>query len=149
MTAHVDYRLPESTVTIGDPTDPAVWASHAYALPTIAAGVFWWLGELISNAPDHESFVELLNSVPGLEPGTTALMEYVDKRVPVERRRPELSWQHHRAVAGLPPEIADDILDQAAAGNLSVQDVTQAVTEATSQPRGPVSGPLFDLEDLS
>jgi hypothetical protein len=54
---------------------------------------------------------------------------WVCKAIASERRRKELSFSHHREVAGLPPKVQDALLDEAVKSNWTVRDIKKAKNE--------------------
>ena len=53
----------------------------------------------------------------------------------VSRRRDTSPWSHHAAVAALPPETADELLDRAEAGGWSRETLREAAREASVEGR--------------
>lgn len=53
--------------------------------------------------------------------------KYISSRIPPERRRPGLSWSHHRTVADLTAEEQDKMLDIAEQKELSVAEFIREV----------------------
>jgi hypothetical protein len=70
----------------------------------------WWIGDLINAGEDHfgESFSQICEGTLSTE----MLSRYasVARRVPIENRRPSLSWSSHAAVARLPVERQKQLL---------------------------------------
>ena len=56
----------------------------------------------------------------------------VTRKIELSRQRDNLSWSHHAAVAALPPEIGDDLLDRAAAEGCS-HETMRAEARAASR----------------
>lgn len=61
----------------------------------------------------------------GYRPETLRNALYVANKWPKERRRKELTFAHHQAVASVDPDIADEMLDAAAKGGYSVAELRE------------------------
>jgi hypothetical protein len=90
----------------------------------------WWQGDLllVGEAKYKEKYSQALDQTSS-EYGTLRNIAYVAGKFSPERRRPELTWSHHQAAAGVPAEVADNILGQAAEGDWGVAQVRMAVRE--------------------
>jgi hypothetical protein len=70
----------------------------------------WWIGDLLNAGEDRfgESFSQMCEGVVSAE----MLNRYasVARRVPIENRRPSLSWSAHAAVARLEPRLQKQLL---------------------------------------
>lgn len=63
----------------------------------------------------------------GLAYGTLANLARVARNIESSRRHENLSFSHHSAVAGLPPDAQDEILDMAGRHQMSRDDVRDEV----------------------
>jgi hypothetical protein len=63
------------------------------------------------------------------DPRTLINTKSIASRFPRERRRRDLSFNHHAAVAYLDPRRADDLLEQAAAEHWTVKELREATRE--------------------
>jgi hypothetical protein len=63
------------------------------------------------------------SKITGYDPQTLMNMVYVASRFPISRRRENLSWSHHEALASLQPEEQDLWLDEASKHRWSVSDL--------------------------
>lgn len=90
----------------------------------------WWQGDLllVGELRYKEKYSQALDQTSA-EYGTLRNIAYVAGKFTPERRRPELTWSHHQAAAGVPAEVADTILGQAAEMDWSVAQVRMAVRE--------------------
>lgn len=91
----------------------------------------------------------------GYDQGTLYNAKYVAGAVPAARRREELPWSHHQAVASLPPADQDAMLEQAITDELSLGQLRQlvaaiknGVTDAESEvlAPGPTNASMTDEE---
>ena len=58
----------------------------------------------------------------------------VARAIPPSRRRENLSWSHHAAVAALPEHKQSEVLSEAESGRLSVMETRERVRAETGQP---------------
>ena len=65
-------------------------------------------------------------------------MRWVAGKIEMSRRRDNLSWSHHEAVAALPPERQDELLDEAEAEGLSVRALRALVNPKIDDPPKPL-----------
>ena len=63
---------------------------------------------------------------------------WVAGKVEMSRRRDNLSWSHHEAVAALPPDRQDELLDKAEADGLSVRALRAEVNPKQDDPPEPL-----------
>jgi hypothetical protein len=108
----------------GQDLDANEWASAGKRIGTVGRCVQWLLGDWIVYG--NERFGERYSrasKITGYDPQTLMNMVYVASRFPISRRREDLSWSHHEALAALEPEEQDSWLDQAAGHRWSVADL--------------------------
>lgn len=96
------------------------WTRVGAALQRVEAALSWWLGDW-ANYGEHrygERYAQAVevSEATGQPLGTVRIAQWVSERLPVVRRRTNLSWSHHREVAGLESEIADELLLRAEQG---------------------------------
>src|ERR1700752_2199864 len=63
------------------------------------------------------------SKITGYDSQTLMNMVYVASRFSISRRRENLSWSHHAALAALPAEEQEEWLNQAVAEHWSVSDL--------------------------
>jgi hypothetical protein len=66
----------------------------------------------------------------GLSVGTRQQCVRVSERIPMERRRKELSWSHHRAVVAFEPKEQDEWLERAVAGAWAKHELETAIRDS-------------------
>jgi hypothetical protein len=104
--------------------DADEWAAAGRRIGVVSRSVQWLLGDWISYG--NERFGERYaraSRITGYDPQTLMNMVYVASRFPASRRRENLSWSHHEALAALEPPEQDGWLDQAASHRWSVLDL--------------------------
>ena len=92
----------------------------------------WALGDWARHGDRRYGDLSEAASVAGLAYGTLANLASVSRRIKPSRRREGLSWDHHAAVAALPPVTGDDLLGRAEAGGWSSR-VMREEARAASQ----------------
>ena len=92
----------------------------------------WALGDWARHGDRRYGDLTEAASVAGLAYGTLANLASVSRRIKPSRRREGLSWDHHAAVAALPPATGDDLLGRAVAGGWSSR-VMREEARAASQ----------------
>jgi hypothetical protein len=100
-----------------------------YALWCQRAGP-WWIGDLLNAGDDRfgESFSQMCEGTLSTE----MLSRYasVARRVPIENRRPSLSWSAHAAVARLPHDQQKRLLREAERHGWTSDDLREKAREA-------------------
>lgn len=92
----------------------AGWLAQGQKLGHMGRSAGWWIGDWLryGNAAYGERYVRAARAT-GYDVQTLMNMVYVASRFPASRRRENLSWSHHEALAALEPEEQDMWLDQA------------------------------------
>ena len=98
--------------------DPGMSAEQYEELGRVLGDLYktaqWAIGDYILGGESlfgHEAY-QLQESL-GISPESRAQYVRVAQSIPPERRRPELTWSHHRAVAYMEPDDQDRWLEQA------------------------------------
>lgn len=94
----------------------------------------WWLGDWVRYGTEKwgEKYTQAAK-ITGYDPRSLANMASIAGAFDSSRRRDDLTWSHHVAVAALPEVEQETWLDRAAAENLSVADLR---TELRASPKG-------------
>ena len=89
----------------------------------------WWIGDLLNAGEDHfgESFSQVCEGAISTE----QLNRYasVARRVPVQNRRPGLSWSAHAVAARLPFDVQKALLQKAERLNWSSDQLRKEVQD--------------------
>jgi hypothetical protein len=90
--------------------------------------VQWLLGDWIAygNQKFGERYARA-SKITGYDTQTLMNMVYVASHFPTSRRRENLSWSHHEALAALSPDEQDHWLDEAGRHRWSVSDLRMMV----------------------
>lgn len=110
------------------------WLAIGKRLGMLARCSQWWLGDwlLYGTRRWGERYTDAAN-VTGYDVHTLRNMVYVASRFSLSRRRDNLTWSHHAAIASLPPEEQDGWLDQAVEKRFSVADLRLELRVAKRQ----------------
>lgn len=108
----------------GKELDLAEWSRAGQRLGVMHRSSPWWLGDWIryGNAKFGEKYSRAAR-ITGYDAQTLMNMVYVASHFEISRRRENLSWSHHEAVASLDPNAQDHWLDQAIEHKMSVADL--------------------------
>lgn len=100
------------------------WAEAGRRIGSVGRNIQWLLGDWIAygNQKFGERYARAAK-ITGYDPQTLMNMVYVATRFSISRRRENLSWSHHEALASQEPVEQDRWLDQAAMHHWSVLDL--------------------------
>lgn len=92
--------------------------------------VHFWIGDwlLFGEKKYGETFSQAMDATK-YNYQTLATDKWVSSRVPLSCRHENLSWDHHRAVAALEPEVQKEFLDQAEEKEMGREQLRQAVRQ--------------------
>jgi hypothetical protein len=121
------------------------WSSTGRRLGSIVRCSQWWLGDWIryGNTKFGERYTRAA-ILTGYDVQTLTNMAHVASRFELHRRRANLSWSHHAALAALNTEDQDRWLDRAMADKLSVADL-RCELRSHSRPAKPTAQPTAAL----
>jgi hypothetical protein len=129
------FQFTSVGVRIGGQPELDSWQGPLqYALWCQRAGP-WWIGDLLNAGDDRfgESFSQMCEG----SLSTEMLSRYasVSRRVPIENRRPGLSWSAHAAVARLPHDRQKRLLIEAERQGWTSDDLREKAREAMKSDR--------------
>jgi N6-adenosine-specific RNA methylase IME4 len=116
--------IPPEGLTIGE------WSDLGAAIAHQANGFMWWIGDWWLYGERYYGEQASQAAGVGVAPDTLSNAAAVASRIEMPRRRGNLSWSHHRAVAYLGPIEQDEWLERAVAENLSVMELRRAIRRA-------------------
>ncbi len=104
--------------------DAREWAEAGRRIGSVGRNIQWLLGDWIAygNRKFGERYARA-SKISGYDPQTLMNMVYVATRFPTSRRRENLSWSHHEALAALEAGDQDRWLDRASRHRWSVSDL--------------------------
>jgi hypothetical protein len=104
------------------------WLDMGRPLLAAAESVQWWVGDWLTYGERaYGAQYTAAAEETQLDPGTLANLAWVAQSVPPDRRRPSLTWSHHRAVAALDADQQDRLLDEATSASWPKRDLEAAV----------------------
>ena len=118
-------RWDEVSLDIPENTAFDDWSRLGATLQQMERAVMWWIGDWLrfGERKYGETYAQAIEAT-GYAEGTLKNAKYVAERFSeTSRRRDDLSFGHHQAVAALPPADADAVLAEAASGRVSVSGV--------------------------
>lgn len=125
---------PVGVVVVGEPTFEE-WQSLGDGLQRLGHALKWAIGDWLL-AGEHrygEKYTAAVEAT-GWENQTLRNLKWVASKFELSRRRDNLPWSTHEAVAALPPDVADTILARADAEHLSRAAVRELVRAASAPP---------------
>ncbi|GEM_PF-7054609 len=131
-TPAVDMRASLTPVgaTFNDTMTIDEWASFGEALERQDRNLRWIIGDWMLYGSDHYGArAAVIADALNLASGTVANAASVCRRVPLERRRQDLSFGHHENVAHLDPDDQMRLLEVAAREGLSVSVLRQVIRD--------------------
>jgi hypothetical protein len=110
--------------TPGRELDAIEWAAAGRRIGAVGRSIQWLLGDWITygNAKFGERYARA-SKITGYDSQTLMNMVYVASRFSISRRRENLSWSHHEALAALPAEEQEHWLNEAVTRRWSVADL--------------------------
>lgn len=131
------------------------WQSVGAFIERVERGVQWWIGDWLNHGegrPEWGDKYEQAISMFNRDYESLRQYKQVSAAIEIGRRLPNLSWSHHQAVAYLPPEKQEELLDEAEPDEegkeprLSVADLRKRVRkERDSVPPPPLPQSRFNL----
>jgi hypothetical protein len=106
------------------------WEQALKRVATVGRGANWWLGDAMVYG-EFQFGEAAAQAFPtkqeGYEPGTLRNMRYVSRQVAPERRRDELPWSFHSAVAPLEPGDQVEVLQRCIDGDWTREELRAVV----------------------
>lgn len=131
LTTRVGLQIPTGL-------DFDAWEHAGRQLAGIVDSSAWWLGDwLVYGKDNYADRYERGIRAAGLKYQTLRNYAWVSRRFDLDRRRSQLSFQHHAEVASLPVEEQDRWLEIAARENLTTRQLRTAIqNERDADPNG-------------
>lgn len=113
------------------------WATAGRRIGAVSRSIQWLLGDWIAygNLKFGERYARAAQ-ITGYDTQSLMNMVYVASRFPFSRRRENLSWSHHEAVAALDEKEQTHWLDRAQADRWSVADLRVMLRSARRSTNG-------------
>lgn len=129
-------------LTFTGPLAYDAWLNLVQTLSTLDTAVQFAIGDALvyGEATYGEKYSQAMD-LTGMAYQTLANCVWVSKHVPVHNRIQGLSWTHHRAVAGLPPDEQVDALQWAIEHEASASTLQQHLSGRESRSTASVTVP--------
>jgi hypothetical protein len=110
------------------------WVAVGHRLGAVGRSSQWWVGDWLryGTARWGEKYVEAAR-ITGYDGGSLRNLAWMASQFDLSRRRDNLTWSHHAAVAGLDREEQEAWLDRAGVDRLSVNDLRIEVRSSLRQ----------------
>ena len=132
-----------SLVFTGEPT-LETWGKIGEMLGKFDRWTPWAIGDWLIFGDYYGEDASQYVEATGVHPKTAANYAYVCSKVPHSRRREELDFSHHEAVANLGPDDQTEFLDRAIGNSLTVSDLREM---ARAKRRGEPTEPIVVSAD--
>ncbi len=135
----------ETSLRLSDPRS-LTWEQYEHLglfLGTLGQAYCWWVGDLLIYGEEifGEEFAQIEASLPHSE-HTLKNYRWIAKAIPPSRRRANLGFGVHEAVASLPPKDRDHWLDIAEQNRWKREEMRNALRDARERgelPKSPFS----------
>jgi hypothetical protein len=117
-------------IITGNPTVNE-WGEFGTKIRDVEGAIQWLIGDWLNYGELHygEKYKEAIEKT-GYEYSTLRDQKWLAGRFPVSRRHDNVSWSHHREVAGVrPDDKADELLDHAAENKWTQKELRKAVQD--------------------
>lgn len=104
------------------------WMQLGRAISHVSSASKWWIGDFLlygCNVYGKRTAYDLAVQATGKDRQNLRQIKVVANSFAPERRRPELSFQHHYEVCSLPPDAADELLQMAVDLGLTCQQLAE------------------------
>lgn len=120
--AGVQITLSGLQIAADTPITVAQYEEFGRGLAVMDGGMQWVMADYFNLGEDRfeGEALDVLERL-GLADKTISNFRWVARKIPVERRRPELRFTHHAEVAALEPEKQDELLEKAVSEKWSSQ----------------------------
>ena len=124
------------------------WAEVGRRIGAVGRNIQWLLGDWIAYGNDKfgERYARA-SKISGYDTQTLMNMVYVATHFPASRRRENLSWSHHEALAALEFEEQERWLDQAVRHRWSVFDLRTMLRVSRKESRELTAGEDAEKEE--
>src|SRR6266516_4910703 len=142
---YADFRFDEhGLTTVGSPTG-AEWAECLDHLMHVEENVHFWIGDLLLYGESRwgEMSVQQMIEATGYDDKTFGVFKWVAAQVDISRRRVNLTFSHHQAVAGLPMEQQALILTRAEGEGWTTKTVRHEVNCLACESERPAGPPIL------
>ncbi len=138
------FKLTAVGLTIKANTPFSEWIVCGQALKQMQGATQWWIGDWLAFGEGKygDTYTEAEEQT-GFAYDTLAKNKLVAQEYQIGRRRPNLSWSHHRELLGLSPAEQDEWLDLCEEHGWSRAELRRQIKKAT--PIDPLPEGIFDV----
>ncbi len=144
LTVAAPFTLTRVGLVVDGPMTFDQWERAGQNLMALGTATQWSLGDWVLAGED--AFGEMASQAYDLTKRSyqsVANAASVCRRFPLSRRRETVSFSHHEAVAALPPETGDALLDAAEREGWSAHDLRERVREMKGTAKVPTAIDAF------
>lgn len=122
------FKITKTAIRVADDVEFPAWLEKIKGFSQATVSANWWIGDLLVFGEDHfaEQVGQVINDL-GLAEQTVANFRWVSRAITPSRRREELTWEHHRAVAKLEPKDQERWLARAIREKMSAATLKTSV----------------------
>lgn len=134
---HQGIKFEESKLVISEGTTFERWLSLGQALQQMDRSIKWWVGDWLIFGETRawgEKYPQAIQEATGYHYDSLRKAAFVSERIESVRRRTDLKWSHHDAVATLEPAEQEEILTKAAEEGWTVEQTREAAREVRMLP---------------
>lgn len=130
------FRVTRLGLVLTDVPEYDEWAAMGLQLQGLARSLHWLSGDWLNIGEREygETYAQAIEAT-GYSAQTLMNAKYVCSRIPIERRRENLSYSHHAEVASLPAEEQEAWLDMAEKEGWSRSELRKQVKNTEAVPR--------------
>lgn len=130
LTLSVPGELTPTAMDLKPGLNYKTWSGLGEKLRYVNTSTRWWLGDWVLYGEKYlaEEYSQALEETD-YDKETLRGFVYVAERIPADRRRPEkhVTWSHHRIVAKLEADEADEWLERCAKERWTVKELTREI----------------------
>lgn len=126
-----DVQVTQTGLVLSESLTFEKWEEIGEFLQTVERSIQWWIGDWLNYGEQKwgEMYSQAIQDELGEKYQTLANYKWVAKQVQFSMRMENLSWNHHQAVAKLPPDEQVEWLTKAEAEGLSYRDMARTIQD--------------------
>lgn len=142
----------KNVLVINDSISLAEWKELGQSLKQIEGSVQFWIGDWVRFG-ENKGYIsskkyDEAEEATGLDRGTIQDYKWVAEKVPSSLRKEELTYSHHKEVAGLEQEKQIEFLNRAIAEKLTVRGLRSLASPPDAWKEHWLGMPEYDNQDL-
>ena len=129
LAVHPKAIATKTSLVIAEGTGPEEWSEIVTNLSRVEGAIHWWIGDAYAYADSRWGMYDSFLKIAPFAKQTVIKDKYIAESIESFRRRNDLSFGHHEAVASLDPDTQDYFLDMAVDEGLSVSQLRKVIKE--------------------